>query len=176
MPPEQIKRASEAISVPHLPVEVTQKRTQFLGELSDAKDAGKITQEEYDASLRKINDISNKQNEEINDRIKEMKTEKDKILRASAKRRMEGGTESLLMEGLKSALYFPFGIDKDLSKNNASQNFTKGAMDEILAIPEVVMLLLPPNSQLPAFIEGIKNMHWEDVKNTFFHGVTDIGS
>jgi len=152
------------------------KKTQFLWELDDAKNSGKITLEQFNNAKWKIETIFIKQDQEMNAKIKEMSEEKNKILKESAKKRMEWGTESLAMESLKSALYFPLGIDKDLSKNNPTQNFTKWVMDEALALPEVVALLLPPNSQLPAFIEWIKNMSWADVRNTFFHGVTDIWS
>jgi hypothetical protein len=40
---------------------------------------------------------------------------------------------------IKSLLYWTCGIDTDITKNSSAKNITKGIIDEIMSIPEMLI-------------------------------------
>ncbi len=135
-----------------------------------------ISEEEYIKQRNEIIKLFNEQNLERSLLIKKYKELESLVLKKSENERKEWWEDSFIVNMFKWWLYKVISIDKDLEKNDPMQNFTKWVIDELISLPELVEVLIRDSNARKQFIDWIKNLTWEQVKDTFFDWVWNIAS
>ena len=82
-------------------------------------------------------------------------------------------TDNWMINKVREAIYYPLGIEQNLAQNNTVQNFTKWAVDEMLALPEIIEFAIKNPWK---FYDGITNIDWSSVPKEFMKSITGITS
>ncbi len=135
-----------------------------------------ISDEEYEIQKKQILDLYKKQNLERSELIKKYKELESLVLWKSNQERKDWWEDSFIINWLKWSLYKIISVDEDLEKNDTMQNFIKWVIDELISLPELVEVLIRDSNARKQFIEWIKNLTLDQVKETFFEWVWNIAS
>ena len=137
-----------------------------LQEMQGLRDKWKISAQEFEDYYNFLVELIKKNDSEFDKLITQFESKKNEILLKSAKERRDWGTESVLVGWLKNWIYSVMWIDENLDKNDKYQNFWKWIVDELLALPEVVELLVSSPDARAQLWESLKNISFKQIADS----------